>query len=83
MGELRVRNCKRRSRVRLKSGAIELNYNQKYKVRVHCFEGFLMFFLDGTFMFTVSDLGFREGKIGVVIFGGKARFDDITVWGQE
>jgi len=33
-------------------------------------------------MFTVSDLSFKEGKIGVVALGGKATFDDVTMWGE-
>jgi len=68
--------------VRLKSEAIELNYNQEYKVRVHCFGGFLMFFLDGKFMFTVSDLEFKTGKIGVVALGGTSKFDNVVVWNE-
>jgi len=67
---------------RLKQTDYALNINQQYRVRVHCFGGFLMLFLDGAYMFTVSDLGFKIGKIGAIVFGGKAAFDNITVWGE-
>ena len=39
-----------------------------------------MLFLDGAYVFTVSDLAFKTGKIGLAAFGGKAEFDNVSVW---
>jgi len=67
---------------RLKETPYNISLNQQYRIRVHCFGGFLILFLDGAYMFTVSDLGFKKGKIGATVFEGKAAFDSITVWGE-
>jgi hypothetical protein len=38
-----------------------------------------VFFLDGKFMFTVSDLTSKKGKIGLYA-DGKREFDNLKVW---
>ena len=45
-----------------------------------CFGGFIILFLDGAYIFTVSDLAFKTGEIGLAAFGGKAEFDNVSVW---
>jgi len=57
-----------------------LEYNTEYTVRVHCFDSYIIVFLDGEYVFTVSDLSFLTGQIGLEAIGGKSSFDDVTVW---
>ena len=57
-----------------------LEADRKYVVRVHSFGGFIMVFLDGGYLFTVSDAAFKQGQIGLMALGGRAWFDDVEAW---
>jgi len=66
---------------RIKKVDYHVDVGAEYTVRAHCFGSFVMVFLNGEYLFTVSDLNIKKGQIGAVVLGGKARFDDFTVWG--
>jgi len=51
---------------RLQEAAYDLSLSQQYNIRVHYFRGYLMFFLDGAYMFMASNIGFKSRKIGAV-----------------
>ena len=66
--------------LRLESVEANLQLNQEYVIRAHCFGSYLMLFLDGGFMFTVNDSSFKTGKIGCEALGGTAYFDNVEVY---
>jgi len=66
--------------MRLESVEANLQLNQEYTVRIHCFGSYLMLFLDGSFMFTVNDSSFKNGMLGCEALGGTVYFDDVEVY---
>jgi len=65
---------------RLEEIEFNLEYSVQYMVRVHCCKSFLFLFVNGEWLSTVVDASVKTGKIGVKVFGGEAKFDDVTVW---
>jgi len=51
-----------------------------YEIRVHCFSHFILCFVGGNFIFSLSEAEILEGQIGLRSEDGTAFFDDVDIW---
>ena len=68
---------------RIKGAEYHLDVGAQCTVRAHCFGSYVFVFLNGEYLFTISDLNIKRGQIGTMVFNGQAKFDDITLWGWD